>query len=47
VHYYVGVNSSASLRKEYELVVFENVVLRTLCGPKRLEATGDWRKLHK
>jgi hypothetical protein len=31
----VGVNSSASLREEYELVVFENVVLRTLCGPKR------------
>jgi hypothetical protein len=33
--FYVGVNSSVSLREEYELVVFENVVLRILFGPKR------------
>jgi len=45
--FYVGVNSSASLREEYELVESENVVLRTLFGPKRQKATGDWRKLHK
>jgi hypothetical protein len=26
--------------------VFENMVLRRICGPRRDEVTGDWRKLH-
>jgi hypothetical protein len=26
--------------------VFENRVLRSICGPKRDEVTGNWRKLH-
>jgi hypothetical protein len=26
--------------------VFENRVLRRAFGPKRVEVTGDWRKLH-
>jgi hypothetical protein len=26
--------------------VFENRVLRRIFGPKRDEATGDWRRLH-
>jgi hypothetical protein len=26
--------------------VFENRVLRGICGPKRDEVTGGWRKLH-
>jgi hypothetical protein len=26
--------------------VFENRVLRRILGPKRDEATGEWRKLH-
>jgi hypothetical protein len=26
--------------------VFGNVVLRRIFGPKRGEATGEWRKLH-
>jgi hypothetical protein len=26
--------------------VFENRVLRRVFGPKRDEATGDWRRLH-
>jgi hypothetical protein len=26
--------------------VFENRVLRRICGPKRGEVTGEWRKLH-
>jgi hypothetical protein len=26
--------------------VFENRVLRGMCGPKRDEVTGEWRKLH-
>jgi hypothetical protein len=26
--------------------VFENRVLRRIFGPKRGEATGEWRKLH-
>jgi hypothetical protein len=28
------------------LRVFESWVLRRICGPKRDEVTGGWRKLH-
>jgi hypothetical protein len=31
---------------EYKLRVFENMVLRRICRPKRDEMTGNWRKLH-
>jgi hypothetical protein len=31
---------------EHRLRVFENGVLRRIFGPKRGEATGEWRKLH-
>jgi hypothetical protein len=34
------------LREEHRLRVFENRVLRRIFGPKRDEATGDWRRLH-
>jgi hypothetical protein len=34
------------LREEHRLRVFENRVLRRIFGPKRDEATGEWRKLH-
>ena len=34
------------LRDEYGLRVSENRVLRRMFGPKRVEVTGDWRKLH-
>jgi hypothetical protein len=34
------------LREEQRLRVFENSVLRRIFGPKRDEATGEWRKLH-
>jgi hypothetical protein len=34
------------LREERRLRVFEERVLRRLFGPKRDEATGEWRKLH-
>jgi hypothetical protein len=27
-------------------MVFKNKVLRRICGPKRDEVTGEWRKLH-
>jgi hypothetical protein len=37
---------SVTLREEHRLRVFENMVLRRICGPKRDEVTGDWRKLH-
>jgi hypothetical protein len=33
------------LREERRLRVFENRVLRRVFGPKRDEATGEWRKL--
>jgi hypothetical protein len=34
------------LRKERKLRVFENRVFRRVFGPKRVEVTGEWRKLH-
>jgi hypothetical protein len=37
---------SLTLREEHSLRVFENRVLRRICGPKRDEVTGGWRKLH-
>jgi hypothetical protein len=33
-------------REEHGLGVFENRVQRRIFGPKRDEATGEWRKLH-
>jgi len=35
-----------ALREERRLRVFENRVLRRTVGPKRDEATREWRKLH-
>jgi hypothetical protein len=37
---------SVTLRGGHRLRVFENGVLRGVCGPKRQEVTGEWRKLH-
>jgi hypothetical protein len=37
---------SLTLREEHRLREFENKVLRRIFGPKRVEVTGDWRKLH-
>jgi hypothetical protein len=37
---------SLTLREEHRLRVFGNRVLRGMFGPKRDEATGEWRKLH-
>jgi hypothetical protein len=37
---------SLTLREEQRLRVFENRVLRRVFGPKRDEATGEWRRLH-
>jgi hypothetical protein len=36
---------SLTLREEHRLRVFENRVLRGICGPKGYEVTGGWRKL--
>jgi hypothetical protein len=33
------------LREEHRLRVFENRVLRRVCGPKRDEVMGEWRRL--
>jgi hypothetical protein len=35
-----------TLREEHRLRVSENRVLRRMCGPKRDEVKGGWRKLH-
>jgi hypothetical protein len=37
---------SLTLYGEHRLRVFENKVLRRIFGPKRVEVTGEWRKLH-
>jgi hypothetical protein len=37
---------SVTLREEQRLRVFENRALRRIFGPKRDEATGEWRRLH-
>jgi len=37
---------SLALRAERKLRVFENMVLRTIFGPRRDEVTGEWRRLH-
>jgi hypothetical protein len=48
VHYNITYNIiiSLTLREERRLWVFENRVLRRICGSKRDEVTGEWRKLH-
>jgi len=38
---------SLTLREEWKLRVFENMVLRRIFGPRRDEITGEWRRLHK
>ena len=37
---------SLTLREERKLRVFENMVLRSIFGPTRVEVTGEWRRLH-
>jgi hypothetical protein len=37
---------SLTLREEHRLRVFENRVLRRIFGSKRVEVTGEWRRLH-
>jgi len=34
------------LREEHGLRLSENRVLRRIFGPKRVEVTGEWRRLH-
>jgi hypothetical protein len=37
---------SVSLREEHGLGVSQNKVMRRICGPKKEEVIGRWRKLH-
>jgi hypothetical protein len=37
---------SLTPREEQRLRVFENRVVRSVFGPKRNEAIGEWRRLH-
>ena len=37
---------SLTLTEELRLKVFENRVFGRIFGPKRVEVTGEWRKLH-
>ena len=36
---------SLTLSEEHRLMVFENKVVRKICGTKRCEITGEWRIL--
>ena len=38
---------SLTLREERRLRAFEKKLLMREFGPKRVEVTGEWRKLHK
>jgi hypothetical protein len=38
---------SLTLREEHGLKVFENSVLRRIFGPKRVQVTVGWTKLHE
>jgi hypothetical protein len=42
----MGVKLGLTLREEQRLRVFENRGLRRIFGPKRDEATGEWRRVH-
>jgi len=37
---------SLTLREETKVKVFENMVLRRICGSRRDEVTGEWRRLY-
>jgi len=37
---------SLTLREERKLRVFGSRVLRRIFGPRRVEVTGEWRRLH-
>jgi len=37
---------SLTLREERKLSVFENMVLRSIFGPRRDEITREWRRLY-
>ena len=37
---------SLTLREERKLRVFENMMLRSIFGPRRDKVTGEWRRLH-
>jgi len=39
-------NTLLAMREERRLRMCENRVLRRIFGPKRIEVTGEWRKLH-
>ena len=44
--FFVVLTWSLTLREERKLRVFENKVLRRICGPRCDEVTGEWRRLH-
>jgi hypothetical protein len=41
----MGETWSVTLREEHRSRVFENRVLRRICGSNREEVAGDWRRL--
>ena len=37
---------SLAFREEHRLRMFENMVLTRIFGPKKVEVTGQWRRLY-
>jgi hypothetical protein len=35
-----------TFKEEHRVRVFESRVLRKISGPKRVDVTGEWRRLH-
>jgi hypothetical protein len=46
VVFYGCENWSLTLRAKRKLKLFKNSLLRRIFEPKRVEVTGEWRKLH-
>jgi hypothetical protein len=42
----MGMTLGLTLTETHMLRVFENRVLRRIFGPKKVEVTGEWRRLH-
>jgi len=45
LHFQTIVNIIISILINKKLMVFENMVLRRIFGPRRDEVTGEWRRL--
>lgn len=43
---HIGTKGTIVLTVLHTLMLYEDRVLKRICGPKRDEVTGDWKQLH-